>query len=223
VLAPAGVPLIAGGPYALSEGDEAHLNSAFLVSASGDIRARYDKQRLLPFAEYFPFGGIDLLRRNFGRVREFTPGGDPVLLDTPIGPAGVMICNEGFFAEPAAERVRAGATLLVNLANDSWLADPKFSEPAFEMVVLRAIEQRRWIIRASTAGPSALVDPFGRVVARGPLLSEAIVTGAVAARTEVTPYDRAGDAFAWSCLAIALAATLLPGGRRDLTGAPRNT
>src|SRR5262249_49481331 len=138
-------------------------NSAFHVGPDGTIRGRYDKQLLLPFAEYFPLGGIDLLRRNFGRVREFVSGGDATLLDTAAGRVGVVICNEAFFATPAADRVRAGATLLVNLANDSWLAAPKYSEPAFDMVRLRAVEQRRWIVRASTAGPSGLVDPLGRI------------------------------------------------------------
>ncbi len=104
-------------------------------------------------------------RRRFGRVREFTPGAGSTLIDTPAGHAGVVICNEGFLPEPAAERVRRGAAVLVNLANDSWLQDPKFSEPAFDMVTLRAVEQRRWLVRASTGGPSALVAPVGRVVA----------------------------------------------------------
>jgi len=213
VLEPADVPLIAGGPFAAAGDAEAYLNSAFLIAPDGEIRARYDKQILLPFAEYFPLGGIDLLRRSFGRVREFVAGGPATLLPTPIGPAGIVVCNEAFFPGPAAERVRAGARVLVNLANDSWLADAKFSEPAFEMVVLRAVEQRRWIVRASTAGPSALIDPLGRVMARSALLQEAVVTGEVDGRDQVTPYNRLGDAFAWACV-LATAVGLLIASRR---------
>lgn len=209
VLAPANVPLIAGGPHTSPDDPDAYLNSAFLIAPDGEIRGRYDKQILLPFAESFPLGSVDLLRRNFGRVREFTPGGDAALLPTAVGPAGVVICNEGFFPGPAAARVRAGAAVLVNLANDSWLADAKFSEPAFDMVALRAVEQRRWLVRASTAGPSALIDPFGRVVARSALLQEAIVTGRIEGGTARTVYNRVGDLFAWLCvvtMAIACAA-----------------
>jgi apolipoprotein N-acyltransferase len=210
VLQPFGAQLIAGGPYQSGGDEPRYFNAAFLLLPDGDIRGRSDKRQLLPFAEYFPFGRVDVLRRNFGRVREFTPGEDVRLLDTVAGPAGIMICNEGFFPELAAAQVRAGATVLVNLANDSWLGAPKFSEPALDMVTLRAVEQRRWLIRASTSGPSALVDPSGRVTARSAMFAPATLAGAVEPRTTLTLYGRIGDAFAWACVVLT-AATMLPG------------
>jgi apolipoprotein N-acyltransferase len=211
-LEPFGAELVAGGPHVRTGPTLGYSNSAFLLAPDGEIRGRYDKKLLLPFAEYFPFAGFDLLRRSFGRVREFTPGDRAPLLPTSAGPVGVIICNEGFFPEPAAERVRDGAGLLVNLANDSWLGDPKYSEPAFEMVALRAVEQRRWIIRSSTAGPSALIDPFGRVLARTDLFTQATISGGVEPRTEITLYHRIGDAFAWGCV-VATALAWLAAGR----------
>jgi apolipoprotein N-acyltransferase len=68
------------------------------------VVAHYDKQHLLPFAEYFPLGSIALLKREFGRVREFTPGPATPPLPTRIGAAGVAICNEAMFpaSSPAA-------------------------------------------------------------------------------------------------------------------------
>ena len=216
-----GAELIAGGPHAAGDEPARFLNSAFLLAPDGEIRGRYDKRLLLPFAEYFPFGGLDLLRRSFGRVREFTPGEGPVpLLATALGPAGVIICNEGFFAAPAAARVRAGATVLVNLSNDSWLADAKYSEPAFDMVRLRAVEQRRWIVRASTAGPSALIDPFGRVVARTRLFETTALSGTAEGHAVLTPYCRVGDLFAWTCAVVTV--LMLVAGRSLATrSAPR--
>ena len=56
-----------------AKGPPTYFNSAFAVGPDGAVMARYDKQRLLPFAEYFPLWGLDFLRRDFGRVREFTP------------------------------------------------------------------------------------------------------------------------------------------------------
>ena len=117
---------------------------------------------------------LDFLRRNFGRVREFTPGGPAALLPTVAGQAGVLICNEAMFPEVAAERVRGGAQYLVNLSNDNWLNDRKFSEITFNMIAFRAIEQRRYLVRASTSGPSAVVDPYGRVLARTEELHRAL-------------------------------------------------
>src|SRR5262249_61323858 len=93
------------------------------------------------------------------------PGGAPPPLPTAAGPTGVVICNEAMFPRMVSARVRAGARLLVNLTNDSWLGDVQYSAQALDMTRVRAIEQRRWLGRASTSGPSALIDPSGRAAA----------------------------------------------------------
>src|SRR5438093_1293079 len=80
----------------------------------GSVPGQYAKRLLIPFAEYFPFGRIDLLRRNFARVREFESGAPAAPLPTAAGPAGILICNEAMFPEAAAQRVREGAGYLVN-------------------------------------------------------------------------------------------------------------
>ena len=210
LLAPAGAQLLAGGPRAEGGRDARYYNSAFLLSPTGDIVARYDKQRLLPFAEYFPFASIDLLRREFARVREFVPGADTPLLPTAAGPTGVVICNEAMFPRLVSARVRAGARLLVNLTNDSWLGDAQYSAQATDMTRVRAIEQRRWLVRASTSGPSALVDPAGRVTAETAAFSRGTIGGEVVPETVVTPYARWGDVFGLVCV-VAVVMGIVPG------------
>ena len=205
--------LVAGGPRV--EGPEHRsYNSIFLLSAAGRIVAHYDKQRLVPFAEYFPFPRLDLLRRRFARVREFTPGATAALLPTVAGPAGVMICNEAMFPEIAAARVRAGAAYLVDPANDSWFR-ARFSDQQFDIVRLRAVEQRRYLVRASTSGPSAIVDPAGRIVVRTALSTQTVAGGEIRAGTVTTPYCRVGDLFAWLCVAAALLGTAALARRRE--------
>ncbi len=192
--------LIAGGPRVVVGPDRHYFTSIFLLSAGGRVVAHYDKQRLVPFAEYFPFARLDLLRRRFARVREFTPGGPPALLPTVAGPAGVMICNEAMFPEIAAARARAGAAYFVEPANDSWFR-ARFSDQQFDIVRLRAVEQRRYLVRASTSGPSAIVDPAGRVVVRTALSTQTVAGGEIRAGTVTTLYCRVGDLFAWLCVA----------------------
>jgi len=211
VLEAFGAELVAGGPYTASPDAAVPIfhNAAFSLAPSGRITARYDKEHLLPFAEYFPLR-LDLLRRKFGRVREFTPGTTTSLLPTVAGLAGVLICNEAMFPEVARDRVRAGAELLVNLTNDTWVGDRTFSSIAFDMAVLRAIEQRRYLVRASTAGPSAIVDPWGRIVTETPLFTQTTATGRVAPARGLTPYARLGDAFAVACGLVAAAALARP-------------
>lgn len=211
VLVPHGAELLAGGPRVEDEGAPRYYNSAFVLAPTGALVARYDKERLLPFAEYFPFGS-GLLRREFARVREFTPGADGgTPLPTAAGPAGVVICNEAMFPRLVARRVRDGAALLVNLTNDSWLGDTQYSLQALDMARVRAVEQRRWVIRASTSGPSALIDPFGRVVEATVPDVRATLAGTVRPEHGSSSYGAWGDAFGLGCVlvtAVAVAAGL---------------
>ena len=81
---------MAGGPRA-TRGRAPFYNSAFLLTPDGDIVAAQDKRFLIPFAEYFPFGGVELLRRRFGRVDALTPGVLTAPLPTEAGPAGALV------------------------------------------------------------------------------------------------------------------------------------
>jgi apolipoprotein N-acyltransferase len=196
--------LLTGGPRRLAQGNGADefRNAAFIVAPSGDARAVYEKATLVPFAEYFPFAGVALLRRQFGKVREFTPGELQAPFATPIGSAGMMICNEAMLGASAIARVRAGAEWLVTLTNDSWVGRRHYAEIALAMVRLRAVEVRRWLVRSSTSGPSAIVDPAGRIVDRLAFGTAGVVRADVAPRRDLTVYARIGDGFAWACVLV---------------------
>jgi len=83
---------------------------------------------------------------------------------------------------------------------------PKFSAQQFDIVRLRTVEQRRYLVRASTSGPSAIVDPLGRVAVQTRFLTQDAIGGRIFPRTDVTPYARVGDLFALGCLVTAVAA-----------------
>jgi apolipoprotein N-acyltransferase len=208
IVGAAGSQLVAGGPRT-SQGSAARIhNAAFLFDPTGAVRAWYDKERLLPFGEYFPLRSVALLRRHFGPVREFTPGDPTPPLPTAAGRAGVVICNEAMFPELVGARVRAGAEYLLTLTNDTWLGSAQFARMHADMARWRAVEQRRFLVRASTSGPSAIVDPLGRVLGESAVGTAAVLAGRVTARSGVTIYGRLGDLFAWTCVAVALAAAV---------------
>jgi apolipoprotein N-acyltransferase len=210
--------LVAGGPYfEPGRPDGPIYNSAFLITAEG-IAGRYDKVHLLPFAEYFPLRTIRFLRREFERVRSFTPAAEAVLLDTAAGRAGVLICFEAIFPELVRREVRKGAELLLNLSNDAWLQSRAGGEQHLLMVRLRAIEFRRWVVRSTTTGVSAFIDPLGRI--RGRIESGAAGTLLADVRRSDTEtiYFHLGDLFAWLCVITTVVAFLF--GRRS--GASRN-
>lgn len=203
VLTPAEAELLAGGVRVEDRaGTPRYYNAAFLLAPTGDVLGHYDKEHLLPFAEYFPFGSIAVLKREFGRVREFTPGAPTPPLRTRVGAAGVVVCNEAMFPRIVARRVRNGAELLVNLSNDSWLGDRQFSLQALDMARVRAIEQRRDLIRSSTSGPSAIIDANGDIVAMTEPFSRGTLTGTVHPRVQRSFYATVGDGFGYACVAV---------------------
>jgi apolipoprotein N-acyltransferase len=165
---------------------------------------------LVPFSEFVPFAGLDLSRRSFGPVRFFSRGGPTPPLPTRAGPAGILVCNEAMLPEVARERVREGAAYLVNPSNDSWVERPRWARLMFDLVRLRAVEEPRWLVRASTSGPSAIVDPWGRVRAESRLFSQGLVLGGIHPRREPSVYGRVGDLFALGCAAAVGLRLLLP-------------
>ena len=216
VLAAGDVELLAGGPARDQADHSAVFNSVFTVSSQGDITARYDKEILLPFSEYFPFRSRGLMQRRVDGPRTYRPGPpDPAPLDTRMGRAGVLVCNEAMLPEVARARARAGAEILVSPSNDSWIAGKGFAEHMLAVIGLRAIEQRRYLVRASTSGPSAVIDPWGRTAVRTPAGRPAVLLGGVRPLQELTPYARLGDAFAASCGLVALIAIAFRLGSRQ--------
>src|SRR5262249_41850440 len=198
------VQLITGGPSAEREGVVGVFrNSVFVLDPDGRLGDRYDKEYLVPFAEYFP-AGVDLLRRRFGGVRGFTPRERPGPVATRAGQAGVVVCNEAMLPEVVARRVAAGAEYLINPTNDSWVSSAQYAMQELDIVRIRAVEQRRWLVRTSTAGPSAVIDPWGRTVAAPPPLVRASVSATIAARRGRTPYGRVGDALGILCVMVVL-------------------
>jgi apolipoprotein N-acyltransferase len=213
VLAAGDAQLVTGGPWGVPGEAPLYTNSVFVLDPDGRAGGRYDKQVLVPFAEFTPLGGVELVRRSFGRMRVFSHGERAAPLPTRAGRAGILVCNEAMLPELAARRVRDGAELLVNPSNDSWIAHRNWSRLAFQMALLRAIEQRRWLVRVSTSGPSAIVDPWGRVQIESEPRSRAVIAGKLRAREALSLYARAGDAFALGCAAfvgLALAARAAP-------------
>jgi len=174
-------------------------NSVRLITAAGRNGGAYDKRRLVLLAEHNPLSH-DAADTPADDPHQFSAGEGPGVLASFV-PLGVTICHEILFPELVTASVEAGAALLVNVSNDGWLDGGHgiASRQHFAMAVLRAVETRRYLVRAATTGVSGVVDPYGRVV--GTLAPGAIGTLAVpvAGRTRVTPYVRFGDAFALLC------------------------
>jgi len=176
------------------------FNSIRLIRADGRAGGFYDKQHLVLFAES-GLRGDPPAATETESPRNFTAGATPGVLRSFV-PVGVSICHEIIYPELIGEEIRAGAALLVNVSNDGWLdaGSGAAGRQHFAMAVLRAVETRRYLVRAATTGISGVVDPYGRVMATIAPNTAGVITTSVAGRTTITPYVRFGDAFAFACL-----------------------
>ena len=139
-------------------------NTAFTIDPEGRELSRYDKIHLVPFGEYVPgwaFPG--LVHKITSEVGNFVPGTSYPVAKTPGGNIGVFICYEAIIPQLARKLVANGAGVLVNISNDAWYGDTAAAYQHLEMARLRAIENHRYLLRATNNGLTALIDPYGRV------------------------------------------------------------
>jgi len=133
---------------------------------------------------------------------------------------GILICNEGLLPHVGVRRIAEGAAYLVNPSNDSWVPDAGFAWQQFDIVSLRAVEERRYLIRVSDSGPSGVADPFGRVVTHTEALTRGVLLASVVPIGGRTPYAIVGDLFGVACL-LATALALIRCRRRGDRGTLR--
>jgi apolipoprotein N-acyltransferase len=182
-----------------------YRNSTYHLGPDGGWTS-YDKIRLVPFAEYQPFAVGEAVAGEDERI--FTPGTRASVFASALGRLGPLICYEAIFPERARALAHAGAEVLLNLSNDGWLDRAGLGAGAqhLSIVVFRAVETRRYLVRAAASGISGFVDPTGRPFA---LLAEGergFTSGLVHPRRDLTFYVRYGDVFAATCALLALAA-----------------
>jgi apolipoprotein N-acyltransferase len=185
------------------------LNSAALVEPSGHWRGRYDKIHLVPFGEYVPFSSLLFFAEKLTReVGDFVPGRERTVFDLGEGKVGVFICFESIFPDEVRQFADRGAQVFVNISNDGWFGDTGAPGQHLNMARMRAIENHRWLLRATNSGITAVIDPHGRVVMQAPRHVRVALDVPYAYIGETTFYTRHGDWFAFGCAIIALAALL---------------
>jgi apolipoprotein N-acyltransferase len=191
------------------DGSYSLYNSASFFRPDGSYGGRYDKIHLVPFGEYVPYKPLFFFTGDLLDGLPFIPGTQRVLFEENGKKIGAFICYESIFGDEIRQFVREGAQVLVNLSDDGWYGDTSAPWEHLDMVRMRAIENRRWILRATNTGVTASIDPYGRIVDQMPRH----VRGALVARFNFlsgeTFYTRHGDWIAWLC-ALATIALLAP-------------
>lgn len=192
-------PTIAGALLLEARGGAPVSRNVAIGAEPGADWQVYDKVRQVPFGEELPFVNVLMpLYRPFlsalGLPETVRVVGREVFPLTLDGVRyGVTICYESVYSWVNRAQVRRGAEVIVNITNDGWFGVGQGGTQHLHMGRLRAVETRRWVLRAANTGVTAAIDPQGRVVARIPANEPGVLAARYRPLTGETPYVRAGE------------------------------
>ncbi len=181
-------------------------NAASVFAADGSLLGRYAKIHLVPWGEYVPFAKLFSfahgLTRNAGR---FTHGWKRSVFRLHGHHYGIFICYESIFADEIRQFVVNGAEVLVNISDDGWYGDTSAPWQHLNMARMRAVENRRWLLRDTNTGVTAAIDPYGRMTQSVPRHEFTSLAVRYGFNDDLTFYTRFGDVFALVCGILSIA------------------
>jgi apolipoprotein N-acyltransferase len=181
-------------------------NSVDFINADGSLAGRYDKMHLVPFGEYVPYKKLFFFAGSLLQdVGLFEPGTRRVVFNTAGHSYGTFICYESIFADEVRQFENLGADVLVNVSDDGWYGDTSAAWEHLNMARMRAIENHRWVLRATNTGVTAAIDPYGRVVVSAPRHIRTSLRVGFDYEHDVTFYAAHGDLFAYLCAVATMA------------------
>jgi len=144
-----------------TEGD-VHYSSAFF--ASNERMDRYDKQILLPLAEYLPFESLIELTKKYGVTQFFAHGQGPKLFHSKVR-ISTSICYEETFGRIMRQGRKEGADLFVNVTNDNWYPNSRLPKQHFDLGKAQAVANGLPLVRACNSGVTCAIDSLGNEIA----------------------------------------------------------
>lgn len=173
------------------------------------------KSMLTPFAERMPFAdqlsfattwiewGVGISAWGKGTTRE------PLVYRDTVKVAPI-ICIESIYPEVARDMVRAGATVLCVITNDAWYNGTWGPQQHYTIAQMRAIEQRRPLIRCAMSGVSGFIAADGTtytdLASTLAPMQRGILMGRVQPREYPTLYSVIGDPWSPLWLIVSIAA-----------------
>ena len=171
------------------------------VAAGGEYR----KRRLVPFGEYVPLESM--LR---GLIAFFDLPTSQIAAGAAQQPAlraaglevAMAICYEIAYPGMVAAQAREAA-LIATISNDTWFGASIGPAQHLQIARMRALENGRYLLRATNNGITAIVDDRGAVAAALPQFRPGVLFGTVHETTGTTPFGRFGHAPLLALLALA--------------------
>lgn len=187
----------------------ATYNSVLGFSYNNTIVQHYGKIKLVPFGERVPFvntfkflgdifsWGVGLGGWNVGQdttlfVFNYDIESDSTLKTGKQDSVKIssLVCYESVYPIFVTAFVRKGAQLITVVTNDSWYGKSSGPYQHKEISVLRAIENRRSVIRVANGGISCIIDPMGRTIKETKLFTKDVLVGNVSLESDLTFYSK---------------------------------
>jgi apolipoprotein N-acyltransferase len=183
------------------DGDENYFTSIQLVDAQGVVRQSYDKWRLVPGGEFLPLAwALEPLgfRKVVDLPESFSAGEGPKSIDVPgIGLTAMLICYEAIFPDYLVDGQNR-PRWIVNVTNDGWFGASVGPYQHLAQVRMRAVEQGLPLARAANTGVSAMIDPWGRYIARTKLETRDVLTARLPRSIDPPLFARWGVVIFWA-------------------------
>ncbi|HXZ02064.1 MAG TPA: apolipoprotein N-acyltransferase [Stellaceae bacterium] len=181
-------------------------NSILALDDAGAIIAAYDKAHLVPFGEYVPLRGILPIERIAPGIGDFSRGPGPRTLDPPgLPPVSPLICYEAIFPGAVVDPAHRPEWLL-NVTNDAWYGVSSGPFQHLAIARVRAVEEGMPLVRAANNGVSAVIDSYGRVLARLDLNAAGVLDAPLPTALAPTLFERMRDSLFWGLALVLLAA-----------------
>lgn len=210
---PPGGLLLTGAPRAGPDaaGVRRWWNAVHALRGDGAIIATYDKAHLVPMGEYVPLRSILPIQMIVPGREDFAAGPGPQTLAVAGLPdAGPLICYEAIF--PGAVAARPRPAWLINVTNDAWFGTSAGPAQHFAIARTRAVEEGLPLVRVANTGISAIVDPWGRTLARLDSGAVGVIDAGLPLAIDPTPFARFDNWFVIPLFLIVFCAYLFLSG-----------
>lgn len=187
--APKGAKILRNGAAAYTS-----YNSIFTFTPNSTEIQKYQKNLLVPFGEKVPFVEDlpflgDFIKWQVG-ISSWNVGDRQSVSDLGYTKVGAVVCIESIYPEYITKLANNGADFLAVVTNDSWHGYSSGPFQHKEISVLRAVENRRAVVRNANGGVSCIIDPMGRTLTETNLFKKDVLVGYVPIYEEKTFYSQ---------------------------------
>jgi apolipoprotein N-acyltransferase len=147
----------------------------------------------VPFSAYLPFLSAIAIE-NGGSSGTLGVEKEPkVMVIQPNVTLAPIICYESIYGDFVRQQVQKGAQALCVITNDGWWGNTPGYKQHFSFARLRAIENRRWVLRSANTGSSGSIDPSGKIIKKTPYWVKTAFSQTIQLRSDQTFYTTYGD------------------------------